>query len=149
MQPFWPKGTVFRFLIEPRSRSEVKMRKFLWIILALFMFAAIVAPSVRADTVTFTCTGESGGGPCLVAVPTAPDVTFPGPTLDITWAGQTFDITLPSDWADTDSYFWGASNDFFGIGDNNHEFDLEPFATINTTLPGIGGVSEGGIITFT
>lgn len=124
------------------------MRKTMWMILALLL-GAVVAPCVRADSVTFTCYTL---GVCVVAPPTAPDVTFSssGTTLDITWYSQTFDVTLPGDWSDTDSMYWGASNSEFIIGDNNHVFDLEPYVyPINTTLPSGAGISEGGPLTFT
>ncbi len=138
------------------------MRKSLWIIPALFMVAAIVAPSVRADTVTFTCPGDptnpAAGNPCFVAAPTAPDVTFStlGTTLDITWNSQTFDLTLPGDWSDTDAnVVWGASNGEFiaydpeRIIDPEGNFEPEPFTLINTSLPNGAGISEGGPLTFT
>lgn len=123
----------------------------------LFLTAVlvIVTPRAQADTVTFTCTGDNNnlGGACVEAAPTAPDVTFQGPTLEITWytAGNPspFDITLPTDWNDSDSFFWLASNDFFLISDSEHPFDPEPFATINTNLPGFGGLSETGTLSFT
>lgn len=132
--------------------SENSVRHFtkvsMWMVLTLLL-GAIVAPCVRADSVTFTCYTTGG---CVAAPPTAPDVTFSasGTTLDITWYSQTFDLTLPSDWSDTDSMYWGASNSDFIIGDNNHLADLEPSVyPINTTLPSGAGISEGGMIIFT
>ena len=96
------------------------MRKMMWMILALLL-GAVVAPCVRADSVTFTCTAE-----CLAAVPTAPDVTFPSPALVISFDNQTLDLTLPSYDLDTDTYTWFTSNNFFIISDTSQtsEFDL-------------------------
>ena len=84
------------------------MRKTMWMIFALLL-GAIVAPCARADSVTFTCVATAYVS-CPVAAPTAPNVTFPSPTLDITWDSQTVDITLLSGWLDTDSYSWFESN---------------------------------------
>ena len=130
------------------------MRKALWIVPALLVFATVVAPCARADTVTFTCPGDPAnpapGNPCFVAAPTAPDVSFPGPTLVITWNSQTFDLTLPSDWSDTDAnVVWGASNGLFIAYDPEHLFEQEPFTFISTSLPSGEGISEGGPLTFT
>jgi hypothetical protein len=97
------------------------MRKTLWIIPALLMLDAIVAPCVRADSVTFTCTANCPAG---VSVPTAPDVTFPSPALVISFDNQTLDLTLPSQDADTNSYTWFTSNNLFIISDTNQVFDL-------------------------
>jgi PEP-CTERM motif len=97
------------------------MRKTLWIIPALLMFVAVVAPGVRADSVTFTCTANCPAG---VSVPTALNVTFPSPALVISFDNQTLDLTLPSQDADTDSYSWFTSNNFFIISDTNQAFDL-------------------------
>jgi hypothetical protein len=136
------------------------MRKTMWMILMLLV-GAIVAPCVRADTVTFTCTGDNNNGmptppfygPCLVAVPTAPNVTFPSPTLDITWDSQSIDIPLPVAWPDDDSYSWFASDNFFFI------FNNSPMASPGsvsadaiTNLPPVSsgfGLSEFGTLTFT
>jgi hypothetical protein len=90
------------------------MRKALWFIPVLFLLLAIVTPCARADSVTFTCTAM-----CLAPVPTAPDVTFPSPTLDITFDSQTLDLTLSSEDVDTDAFTWFTSNNQFIISDNN------------------------------
>jgi hypothetical protein len=128
------------------------MRKSFWIILTVLL-VVIAAPCVQADTVTFTCTGDNNtGGACVEAAPTAPNVTFQGPTLEITWFTaenpSPFAIKLPTDWHDTDSFFWLASNNQFGISDANHPFDFEATAAINTNLPGFGGLSEFGTLGF-
>jgi hypothetical protein len=129
------------------------MRNSYCIIFAVLL-VVIAAPCPQADTFTFTCTtdGNNPGGACVEAAPTAPNVTFQGPTLEITWytAGNPspFDITLPTDWHDTDSFFWIASNNMFGISDGNHPFDIEATAAINTNLPGFGGLSELGTLSF-
>jgi hypothetical protein len=82
------------------------MRKSFWIVLALLIVAS--APVAHADTFapTFTCT------PCVnpTTAPTAPDVTFPSPTmLDIDLDGLLFAITLPSGSLPGDKYNWSAS----------------------------------------
>ena len=66
------------------------------------------APVAHADTFapTFTCTA------CFnpTTAPTAPDVTFPSPTmLDIDLDGLLFAITLPSGSLPGDKYIWSAS----------------------------------------
>ena len=130
------------------------MRKGLWISALLFLFAVIVTPCAKADSVTFTCTVDynnpAPGNPCFEAVPTAPDVTFQGPTLVITWYSQTFDLTLPSDWHDTDANIsWGASNDQFSIYDPEHPFEAEPLTGGHRPFCQDGtGMSEGGPLTF-
>jgi hypothetical protein len=125
------------------------MRKSLWVISTLLLLAAIVAPCARSGSITvkFTCTGDNNsGGPCLEAAPTAPDVIFPGPVLDITWYSQTFDLGLPTGWKATDSYLWLASNSSFIIFDTSVEGSV--FVPVNTNLPGFGGLSETGALTF-
>jgi hypothetical protein len=107
----------------------------------------MVAPCARADVGTFTCTGDNNFGVCKEAIPTAPDVTFPGPTLDISWAAQTFDITLPGTWLASNSYSWLASNDEFIIFDNSVSTASSVFASINTDTPA-GGLSEFGALAF-
>lgn len=118
------------------------MRKSFWIILAALLMI-IAAPRAQADTVTFTCTGESGGGPCLVAVPTAPDVAFPGPTLDIKWNSQEIALGLPIAWPDSDSYIWFASNNAFFI----FNLSLTPEGTVSVVI-NTDGLSEGGKVIF-
>ncbi len=130
------------------------MRKSLWIVLTLLL-VAIVAPCAHAGSVTaiFTCTGDNNGGPCLEATPTAPNVTFQGPTLEISWYTAAnpspIAVTLPSTWLDTDSFSWFASNDMFGIQDNS----ILPFpggvsGAADTYLPNGAGLSEFGTLTF-
>jgi PEP-CTERM motif-containing protein len=97
------------------------MRKSLWIIPVLLLFGAVVAPSVRADSVTFTCTAHC---PAAVLAPTALNVTFPSPALVISFDNQTLDLTLPSEDLDTDTYTWFTSNNLFIISDTNQAFDL-------------------------
>ncbi len=82
------------------------MRKSLWVSL-IVLFVAIGAPNAYAnsETPTFTCTGAPL--PCLSS-PTAPAVTFPGPTLDLTWdtlsVGEiTFLYSIDSP---SDTYTW-------------------------------------------
>jgi hypothetical protein len=138
------------------------MRRTLWTIPLLLMVITILLPCARADSVTFSCTGDNNNenptpppfyGPCLVAAPTAPDVTFPGPTLVVTWFSQTFDIALTSTWLDSDSYSWLASNSSFIIFDNTQS-GLSVYAyPINTNLSigggAVQGLSEFGTLTFT
>ena len=130
-----------------RGRSS-KMRKSLFIIPALFMVAALVAPCARADSVTFTCVATEFV-PCTVAAPTAPNVTFSssGTTLDITWDSQKFDITLPSGWLATDSFTWFASNNLFIISNTSLGVSPPVEASINTNSPDVN--DESGALTFT
>lgn len=132
------------------------MRKSSWIILILLLVAT-VAPCAQAGsvTVTFTCTGDNTDGfpfgPCLVSpVPTAPDVTFQGPTLEITWYTAAnpspIAVTLPSTWLVTDSFSWFASNDFFFIFDKSIPGSV--FGVADTNLPDGAGLSEFGTLTF-
>jgi hypothetical protein len=131
------------------------MRKSLWVISTLLLFVAIVAPCARSGSITvkFTCTGDNNsGGPCLEATPTAPNVTFQGPTLEITWYTAAnpspIAVTLMSTWLATDKYSWLASNDGFFIFDDSHPFDPGVFGAANTYLPGFGGLSETGTLSF-
>jgi len=96
------------------------MRKTMWMILALLL-GAIVAPCVRADSVTFTCTANC---PADVPAPTALNVTFPSPALVISFDNQTLHLTLPSQDLDTNTYTWFTSNNQFIISDTNQAFDL-------------------------
>jgi len=80
------------------------MRKSLWLVLALLVLAG--APLAHADsfTPTFTCTANC-------TTPTAPDVTFPSPTITATFAGDTFDFPLfPGGWLPGDTYTWGVAS---------------------------------------
>lgn len=121
------------------------MRNTMWVILTLLL-GAIVAPCVRADTVTFTCTAN-----CAAPAPTAPDVTFASPTLDITFDGQSLSLTLPSQDVDTDTYTWFTSNNLFIIADTDQSFDLG--ANVADISGGEDGYTvvedEGGTLTFT
>jgi hypothetical protein len=81
------------------------MRKSLWIVLALLVVGG--APVAWADSFTPTFTNESGGG--IPLTPTAPDVTFPSPTLTIAYDEFTFAFTLPSVDLPTDIYIWFAN----------------------------------------
>jgi hypothetical protein len=79
------------------------VRKSLWIILAP-LFVVFGAPIASADATyqaTFTCYPE----PCA-SVPTAPEVTFPSPTLDITLLGAFFSLSLNSSDLPDDNYVW-------------------------------------------
>jgi hypothetical protein len=125
-------------------------------ILFLTAVLAFVAPRALADTVTFTCTRDNNnpapGQPCLVPTPTAPNVTFPTPTLDITWNSQTVDLTLLAGWLDTDSYSWLASNNAFFIFDNSVTSGpgsvSSPVITMLPPDPSGFGLSETGDLSF-
>ena len=124
------------------------MRKTIWMILALLL-GAIVAPRVRADSVTFTCTPDC---PVGVAVPTAPNVTFPSPALVISFDNQTLDLTLPSQDLDTDTYTWFTSNNLFIISDTNQVFDLGANVADDSGGNVVGDAvveDMGGTLTFT
>jgi hypothetical protein len=135
------------------------MRKSLWVIPVFLMFAAIVAPGVRADSATFTCTGDNIDGipygPCLEATPTASDVTFSttGTTVDVSWytaANPTpIAVILPGTWKDTDMYTWFASNDSFIIFDNSIvPFPGSTYGVADTNLLNGDGLSEFGTLSF-
>ena len=80
----------------------------------------IGAPNAHADsyTPTFTCEGPSDFPyltcPEFGAPPTAPDVAFPGPTIDVSTepglhSSPVFNITLASVDSPIDVYSWGAT----------------------------------------
>jgi hypothetical protein len=141
------------------------MPRTMWVILAVLL-VTVVAPCARADTVTFTCTGDNNvenpapppfQGPCVEATPIAPDVTFPNPTLEISWytAGNPspIDITLPITSDTPANYTWLASNSSFFV----FTATGSPVASAaaDTTLPadaplpnGTTGLSEFGTLTF-
>lgn len=118
--------------------------------LGLFTVAiTISAPFARADTVTFKCVGDNNLGTCQEANPTAPAVTFPGPTLDISWYGQTFAIDYTnSSWLASNSYDWLASNSGFIIGNASVGGPSVSVFGLNTNLPSGAGLSEFGTLAF-
>jgi len=139
------------------------MRKPFWIILAVLL-VFIAAPCARADTVTFTCTGDNDDGsstppfygPCFEAAPTAPNVAFSssGTTLEVSWYTAAnpspIAVTLPGAWTDSQSYSWFASNSSFIVF--NDSLPLDPSVDvfpINTNLPSGEGISEFGTLAFT
>ncbi len=79
------------------------MRKPLLILVTLLM-VIVAAPNAYSDSTapTFSC-----NAPCT-SVPTAPNVTFPSPTLDITWDTVNVDILLNFPDAASDTYTWSA-----------------------------------------
>jgi PEP-CTERM motif len=118
--------------------------------LGLFTVAiTICAPFARADTVTFQCVGDNNLGTCQEANPAAPNVTFPGPTLDISWYGQKFAIGFTdSSWLASNSYDWLASNGGFIIGNASAGGLSVSVFGINTNLPSGVGLSEFGTLAF-
>jgi len=85
------------------------MKKLLRIVPALLVFAMIGAPNARADsyTPTFSCTSipSSDFGCYFIANGyTAPDVSFPSPTVQVTVNSHAYDVTLSAADAPTDSY---------------------------------------------
>jgi hypothetical protein len=71
-----------------------QIRKPLRMIILAVLLVAVGAPRSLADTFTptFLCPSPDD---CF-SVPTAPNVTFPGPiTMEVTWADTLFDFTLP------------------------------------------------------
>ena len=126
------------------------MRKSLWTIPLLLLFAAIGAPPAHADTYnpTFTCTGT------CVSLPTAPAVSFPAPTtITETWDTIVIPITLPA--ADTpgDTYIWDnvfitptiIETDFI---DPTQNFTDAVVFTITQT-PNLNVPGDRGILIFT
>jgi hypothetical protein len=82
---------------------------------------------------------------CLAPVPTAPDVTFPSPTLDITFDSQTLDLTLPGYDVDTDSFNWFTSNNLFIVADNDQLYGQGSSVADNSEAV----EDEGGVLLFT
>jgi hypothetical protein len=112
------------------------MRKSFWIVLALLVAGAPVA---HADSFAATFTGG----------PTAPDVTFPSPTLTISFDGSTFSITLPSADLPTDQYTWSKAPSVCGVCGTAFVITDQ---TTNMATSGGGSIStEGasGDLTFT
>jgi hypothetical protein len=92
------------------------MQKTLWIMLALVVAGG--APVAHADSFAplFSPSGVVDCPTCGIAgTPTAPDVTFPSPTLSITDQGIGFSVMLPPSSLPGDSYSWSTSiAGFFG-----------------------------------
>jgi hypothetical protein len=131
------------------------MRKSLWIILTV-LFAVIAAPAAYADlyTPTFTCT--VGLGVCT-SVPTAPDVSFPSPSIQETWDSVTYTISLPSSDAPSDSFVW--TNNFVAFAQAELLFSMDILDVTNgndssftTTLfetpPSPRDTADSGSLTF-
>ena len=68
-------------------------------------------PYVHADSYTPTFDCSRG---CNAAPPTAPDVTFPSPTLMVLFGGVTWDFTLPAVDLPGDTYLWGMFDSCIG-----------------------------------
>ena len=132
------------------------MRKPIWIIPALLIFAGIDAPNVRADsyTPTFTCTGT------CVSVPTAPAVSFPSTTtIQETWDTLVFTLTLASPDAFSDTYTWEniysistaavASGIDISIIDKTTGLTSNYSTTYSGSFP-LGGtpITDSGMLTF-
>ena len=118
------------------------MRKLLPAVVAI-LFLAVIAPNVRADsvsTVTFTTDGCSGA----CTLPTATDVTFPSPTtMDVTFVFLNEVVTIPAGVEPGDTLFWE------GLDSIGPSFFF--LATIPQTCQGIDiGVAIGscGSVTF-
>ncbi len=82
------------------------MRRSLWAILTAVL-VAIGVPNAHADspgvyTVTFTCIDA-----CVTPL-TAPDVSFPSPTVQASLGGYEFSSPFTSDWSPTNQYVWQA-----------------------------------------
>jgi hypothetical protein len=85
------------------------MKKLLCVVPVLLLFAMIGAPNARADsyTPTFSCTPplSSDFGCYFVSNGyTAPDVSFPSPTVQVTVSNEMYDVTLSTGDGPTDSY---------------------------------------------
>lgn len=111
------------------------MRKSLWIVPLLLLFAAFVASNARADMYTpvFTCSGT-----CTVAPPTAPDVSFPSPAISETWfvVGvyvPPISLILPAADSPTDTYTWSNTNDILAT---------PPFVSLTITDMTTGAVTS-------
>jgi hypothetical protein len=125
--------------------GKLKMRKSLWMILALLL-GAIVAPTiVKADTytATFFCTGT------CTSVP-APDtnVVFPTPTLFTVWNTIVFNglLLINPSFNATDAYTWNATYSLpipLG-GDFYHaEFDITDTSITDCAVAGCNVIGEG------
>jgi PEP-CTERM motif-containing protein len=138
------------------------MRKLLWIVLAAII-VGIGASNAHANTLytpTFTCTQVGG----CTSVPTAPDVSFPSPTIiNETWDGF-FNFgggnILPSPSSPTDTFTWTNSvTTCVGCGLNGETIEIAGFSVVDATInvnsldaiDGVTGplVSDSGTLTFT
>jgi len=91
------------------------VKKLLCVVPALLLLAIIGAPNARGDSYTpvFTCTNCETPFGFPAAAPTAPDVSFPGPTtLNLSIVNNsnsesaTFAVTLPTGDGPDDTYTW-------------------------------------------
>jgi len=125
-------------------REILKMRKSLWIILAVLL-VTIAAPNAHADSFSVTFTSQFGHPP-----PTAMDVTFPSPTLDITWQGIAFTVAFPSSFLPGDSYGWGTQASGTNVTMFIEDFTVGlPFIFSDIVSVPAGFVHDAGNLTFT
>lgn len=119
------------------------MRKSLWIIPVLLLFAAIGVPNAHADSVIFTCSGT------CTFLPTAPDVSFPAPvTIDVTYDSTLFVIALATGDSPSNSYGWMA----YESGGSPVDFEIDDVTTGDVESVGVMSMSptlaEEGQLTF-
>jgi hypothetical protein len=128
------------------------MRKLLWIMLALVVAGS--APVAHADSFapSFSPSGVVDCPSCAIAgTPTAPDVTFPSPTLNITDQVVGFSVKLLPSSLPGDSYSWSTSIDFFGSSATMTIVDITQNTSVSDTesLCFCTFVNEFGSLTFT
>jgi len=118
----------------------------------LLLFSFNGAPSAQADSYapTFTCT--SPPSPSCASLPTAPDVSFPGHTLDVTYDSTSlFSIvlTLASGDSPSDTYDWYA---YVNSADSVNDFEIVDTSTGDDESVGVVSksftLSEEGTLTF-
>jgi hypothetical protein len=123
-------------------------------ILALGLILAIGASSAQADTSTptFACTTCSN-------IPTAPDVTFPSPSIQMSWDNITDFLTLASGDLPTDTYTWSNSlsistqgpevaDYFLSITDVTTGDFAAALGSIGIDDPFFSGFTDSGTLTF-
>jgi hypothetical protein len=128
----------------------------LWITLLLLLLVGVGTPSVCAATMYDVTFSGCSFGTCTLALPTAPPVSFPDPTLMISWGDATFSIALPGETPTAPNYSWQGLTTHFSATVNGPEtiFNIRQGqnffeGTVNADPSGVGFENDGGTITFT
>src|SRR5579864_989875 len=93
----------------------------LWITLLLLLLVGVGTPSVCAATMYDVTFSGCSFGTCTLALPTAPPVSFPDPTLMISWGDATFSIALPGETPTAPNYSWQGLTTHFSATVNGPE----------------------------
>lgn len=105
------------------------MKKYLWIIVLLFVVIGTPNAYATSYTATFTCAGSCVGG-----TPTAPDVSFPSPTtITESWDGFTATFALSAPDLPSDMYLF--FNDAFPDSATTFTYTLQILDTTDGTPP--------------